>query len=92
MLFIIISAVQVSNLVKKSSEALAKIGLYDPEDLPPEFKPAINFVHKVSKLFSDIKADVMGFVNVRLHASIKTICTCIFSIRHQVNALDCLKI
>lgn len=71
-LFIIIFAVQVSNLVKKSSEALAKIGLYDPEDLPPEFKPAINFVHKVSKLFGDIKADVMGFINVRLRASVET--------------------
>lgn len=72
-LFIIISAVQVSNLVKKSSEALAKIGLYDPGDLPPEFKPAINFVHKVSKLFGDIKADVMGFINVRLRASVETL-------------------
>ena len=55
---------QVENLVKQSSTALAKIGQYDPEDLPPEFKPTINFVHKVSKLFGDIKADVMGFVNV----------------------------
>lgn len=54
----------------KSSQALAKIGLYDPEDLPPEFKPTINFVHKVSKLFGDIKADVMGFVNVRKHSLI----------------------
>lgn len=56
----------------KSSQALAKIGLYDPEDLPPEFKPTINFVfvHKVSKLFGDIKADVMGFVNVRKHSFI----------------------
>lgn len=69
-LIIIILSVQVSNLVAKSSQALAKIGLYDPEDLPPEFKPTINFVYKVSKLFGDIKADVMGFVNVRKHSFI----------------------
>lgn len=56
---------QVSNLVEKASQALAVIGQYDPEDLPPEFKATINFVHKVSKLFSDIKVDVIGFVNVR---------------------------
>lgn len=43
---------------------MAKIGQFDPEDLPAEFKPAINIVHKVSRLFGDIKADVMGFVNV----------------------------
>jgi hypothetical protein len=55
---------QVTGLIEKSREALAKIAQYDSEDLPPEFKPAINFVHKVSKLYSDIKADVMGFVNV----------------------------
>lgn len=57
-------SVQVSNLVEKASQALAIIGQYDPDDLPPEFKATINFVHKVSKLFGDIKADVMGFVNV----------------------------
>ena len=50
--------------MKQSSTALVRIGQFDPEDLPPEFKPTINFVHKVSKLFGDIKADVMGFVNV----------------------------
>lgn len=50
--------------MEKASQALAVIGQYDPDDLPPEFKATINFVHKVSKLFGDIKADVMGFVNV----------------------------
>lgn len=50
--------------MEKSSKALTKIGQFDPEELPAEFKPAINIVHKVSRLFGDIKADVMGFVNV----------------------------
>ncbi|XP_062579219.1 uncharacterized protein LOC134241150, partial [Saccostrea cucullata] len=54
---------KVVSLVEKSTEALEKIGHYDPEDLPLEFKPTINFVHKVAKLFSDIKTDVMGFVH-----------------------------
>uniref|UniRef100_A0A8W8J8B9 Vitellogenin domain-containing protein n=1 Tax=Magallana gigas TaxID=29159 RepID=A0A8W8J8B9_MAGGI len=71
---------KVSNLVEKASQALAVIGQYDPEDLPPEFKATINFVHKVSKLFSDIKVDVMGFVNA-VEQSINVV------IPHQVNAI-----
>lgn len=64
MILIIYYVLKVSLLVENSAKALAKIGQFDPEDLPAEFKPAINIVHKVSRLFGDIKADVMGFVNV----------------------------
>ncbi|XP_062593831.1 uncharacterized protein LOC134255325, partial [Saccostrea cucullata] len=54
---------RVAYLIDNSTKALALIGRYDPEDLPSEFAPTINFVHKVSKLFGDIKTHVMGFVN-----------------------------
>lgn len=43
---------------------MKKIGSFDPADLPAEFQPVINFVHRVTKLFNDIKTDVMGFVHV----------------------------
>lgn len=47
-----------------ASSAMKKIGSFDPADLPAEFQPVINFVHRVTKLFNDIKTDVMGFVHV----------------------------
>ena len=46
--------------------AMQKLAKYDAEMFPPAFRPMINFIHKVSKLFNDIKSDVMGFVNVSI--------------------------
>lgn len=55
---------QVLKLREIASSAMTKIGSFDPLDLPAEFQPLMNFVHRVTKLFNDIKSDVMGFVHV----------------------------
>lgn len=55
---------QVLKLREIASSAMKKIGSFDPLDLPAEFQPLMNFVHRVTKLFNDIKSDVMGFVHV----------------------------
>ncbi|XP_062616045.1 uncharacterized protein LOC134277750 [Saccostrea cucullata] len=53
---------KVLGLRRIASTAWKKIGQFDPKDLPQEFQPVINFIRKVTKLFNDIKTDVMGFV------------------------------
>nr|XP_022327831.1 uncharacterized protein LOC111127102 [Crassostrea virginica] len=55
---------KVLKLREIASSAMTKIGSFDPLDLPAEFQPLMNFVHRVTKLFNDIKSDVMGFVHV----------------------------
>lgn len=61
-----INILQVSKLRKIAASAMEKIGSLDPADLPAEFQPVIKFVHRVTKLFNDIRSDVMGFVYVRI--------------------------
>lgn len=53
--------------------AMQKLAKYDEEMFPPAFRPMVHFVHKVGKLFNDIKSDVMGFVNVSCYISSPTV-------------------
>jgi hypothetical protein len=46
---------------------MTKMGQLDESALPTFVKPMKSLVDKVSALYNDIKNDVMGFYNVRLH-------------------------
>lgn len=61
------------NLRTVAVTAMQKLAKYDEEMFPPAFRPMVHFVHKVGKLFNDIKSDVMGFVNVSCYISSPTV-------------------
>ena len=48
-------------------KAINDIGELDEEELPECFKPTHALVFKVSKIYNDIKSDVMDFYNVSLY-------------------------
>ena len=48
-----------------SSNAVARLSRFDPDQLPPSIRGVINVVNKAAQLFSDIKTDVMEFYQVQ---------------------------
>jgi len=47
-------------------KAMLMFGQLSESDLPPFLRPLRNLVFKVTKLFNDIKTDIMNFYNVSI--------------------------
>ncbi|CAC5409209.1 unnamed protein product [Mytilus coruscus] len=54
---------KVADLRSRAKKAVEAIGKYDESQLPAFLKPVKSLIHRVEKLFNDIKTDVMTFYN-----------------------------
>lgn len=57
---------QVVKLRETAIEVTKALGRIDERDLPPFIRPVKRLVMHVTKLFNDIKSDVMTFYNVNI--------------------------
>ncbi|VDI41391.1 Hypothetical predicted protein [Mytilus galloprovincialis] len=54
---------QIADLRSRARKAVKALGRYDELQLPSFLKPVKSVIHRVEKLFNDIKTDVMTFYN-----------------------------